>query len=99
MLLYQKELQTLEFSVGRGFRTAALQHTSLRVGQVFCGHAAMERRTVHIPNLQEQDTEFQSSPHFDLRTSHMELSLAYDATIDPKVVDVFLRVLSEENSD
>lgn len=141
VLLYQKELHTLEFSVGRGFRTAALQHTNLRLGQGYCGIAALERRIVYIPDLNDQETEFQRSPLFkdegfvsyygvpllakgqlagvleilhreslsfspeweefmetlasqaaiaidnitmfkDLRTSHMELSLAYDATIE-----------------
>jgi PAS domain S-box-containing protein len=63
VLLYQKELQTLEFSVERGFRTKALRHTNLRLGQGTAGIAALEKRIINIPDLNRGDTGFLRSPH------------------------------------
>ncbi|MEW6718585.1 MAG: HD domain-containing phosphohydrolase [Chloroflexota bacterium] len=51
ILLLNPKLHTLEFAGGRGFVTAALQYTQLRLGESYAGRAALERRTVHIPDL------------------------------------------------
>ncbi len=64
ILVYEKERQTLEFSVGRGFRTDALKQTSLRLGEGQAGVAALEQRIIHIPNLTKRDTQFLRSPYF-----------------------------------
>jgi len=50
ILLLNPELHTLEFANGRGFVTEALQYTNLRLGESYAGRAALERRTVHIPD-------------------------------------------------
>ena len=62
ILLYQPFIQTLEYAAGRGFRTAALQHTNLRIGEGFAGRAALERRTIHIPDLFQSENGFTRSP-------------------------------------
>jgi len=51
ILLFNPHTQTLEYMAGRGFRTAALQHTYLHLGESLAGRAALERRIVHIPDL------------------------------------------------
>ncbi|HEX7972770.1 MAG TPA: HD domain-containing phosphohydrolase [Anaerolineales bacterium] len=48
ILLLSPYTQTLEYSGGRGFRTKALQHTHLPLGDGLAGKAALERRTIHI---------------------------------------------------
>ena len=51
VLLFNPHMHTLEYAAGRGFRTAALRHTSLRLGDGLAGRAALERQTVSISDL------------------------------------------------
>ncbi len=49
ILLLDPQALVLNFAAGRGFRTPALQHTHLRVGEGFAaGRAALERRVITI---------------------------------------------------
>lgn len=52
ILLFNPVSQTLDFTAGRGFYTNAIEHTRLRLGESHAGTAALERRIVNIPNLQ-----------------------------------------------
>ncbi|MBA4380103.1 MAG: histidine kinase, partial [Anaerolinea sp.] len=63
VLLLTPGLQTLEFAAGRGFRTSALRHTRLRLGEGYAGQAALERRIVHIPDLTADADAFSRSPY------------------------------------
>lgn len=51
VLLFDRQLQRLNFGAGRGFRTGALQYSNLRLGEGYAGLAALERRRVHVPDL------------------------------------------------
>jgi PAS domain S-box-containing protein/putative nucleotidyltransferase with HDIG domain len=62
VLSYSPQSQTLDFVTGKGFSTTALQHTHLRLGESHAGQAALERRTIHIQNLNQQKTGFLRSP-------------------------------------
>lgn len=62
VLLLNPETFTLTYAAGRGFRTAALQHTRLRIGESFAGLAALQRRTVNITDFREQAGAFMRSP-------------------------------------
>jgi putative nucleotidyltransferase with HDIG domain len=64
VLLYQPEEKMLQFAAGRGFRTAALQHTRLKLGEGYAGVAALEQRVVHTLNLPTRKTDFLRSPFF-----------------------------------
>ncbi len=55
ILLYRPILQVLEYAFGSGFRTQALQHTRLKIGDSYAGRAARERCIVSIPDLRESD--------------------------------------------
>ena len=55
ILLYRPILQVLEYASGSGFRTQALQHTRLKIGDSYAGRAARERCIVFIPDLRESD--------------------------------------------
>jgi PAS domain S-box-containing protein len=55
VLLLNPHIQTLEYAAGQGFRSHVLQHTNLRVGDGYAGRAALERRIVSIPHLEEAE--------------------------------------------
>src|SRR5271157_2210859 len=51
VLIFNPVMQSFRYSTGHGFRTQALQHTDLRMGDGFAGRAARERQVVIIQNL------------------------------------------------
>ena len=64
ILLMDGELQALKFATGNGFRTSALQHTLLKPGEGYAGHAVLTRQVVRVANLPSQQSDFKRSPHF-----------------------------------
>lgn len=58
VLLLNPHTYRLEYCAGRGFRTAALQRTQLRMGEGYAGRAALERRMVNISNLSQVGADF-----------------------------------------
>ena len=64
ILIYKPQIQTLDFAAGRGFRTGALQHTHLRLGQGNAGRAALKREIIHIPNVNRVENDLEASPLF-----------------------------------
>ena len=62
VLLLDPQTLTLRYAAGRGFRTHALRHTRLRLGDGYAGQAAMERRIVSIPNLAEAENGLRRAP-------------------------------------
>jgi PAS domain S-box-containing protein len=64
VLLYQSELQILEYAAGEGFQTQVLQTSRLRLGQGYAGKAALERHTIQISDLSQHETGFLRSPNF-----------------------------------
>jgi PAS domain S-box-containing protein len=63
ILLYNPSTRMLEFAAGRGFRTAVFQHTRLRLGEGYAGVAALDRKTIHIPNLNTSMSELGRAAH------------------------------------
>jgi PAS domain S-box-containing protein/putative nucleotidyltransferase with HDIG domain len=51
VLLLDPQIFTLEYAAGRGFRTSALKHTRLHMGEGYAGRAAMESRLIIVPDL------------------------------------------------
>jgi PAS domain S-box-containing protein len=64
ILLYQPNLQSLEFITGQGFHTQAMQFSNLRLGEGFAGRAALEKRILKISDLNQLHTGFLRSPDF-----------------------------------
>ena len=62
ILLYNRQAQTLDCAARLGFRTAALQHTHLRLGEGYAGRAAAERRLVCNPSIAADPGEFRRAP-------------------------------------
>jgi len=63
VLHLESHLNTLQFATGRGFRTSFLQHTNLKLGEGHAGLAVLERRIIHVPDLNQVDTGLLRSPH------------------------------------
>ena len=63
VLLLDKLSLTLKFAAGQGFRTSALKHTHLRIGEGHAGRAALVRTLVTVHDL-SQDQEFIRSRPF-----------------------------------
>jgi PAS domain S-box-containing protein/putative nucleotidyltransferase with HDIG domain len=55
VLLLKPHTKMLEFAAYRGFRTEALRHTRLRVGEGNAGLAALKRSIVHVPDVSGDD--------------------------------------------
>ena len=64
ILIYQPELQSLEYITGQGFQTQAMQFSNLRLGEGFAGRAALEKRIIQISDLDQLKTGFLRSPDF-----------------------------------
>jgi HD-GYP domain-containing protein (c-di-GMP phosphodiesterase class II) len=62
ILLFNPPTQTLEYAAGRGFRSRALQHTRLRLGEGHAGRAALKRHIVHIPDLATAENGLSRAP-------------------------------------
>jgi PAS domain S-box-containing protein len=55
LLLLNPVLNVLEYSVGIGFRTNAIQNTSVRLGKSLAGRVALERQIIQIRNLLDEN--------------------------------------------
>ena len=64
VLTYNPLTQTLDYADGQGFRTDALQHTHLRLGEGYAGLAGLERKIIHLSDLKGRKTDFLRSPNF-----------------------------------
>jgi putative nucleotidyltransferase with HDIG domain len=62
VLLLSPRLQTLGYAAGHGFRTRAIERTSLHLGEGLAGHAALGRERVHVSNLAEAPSTFTRTP-------------------------------------
>lgn len=62
VLLLNASMRTLEYGAGHGFRTPALQHTHLRLGEGHAGRAALEHLLVPVPNLAQEPGDFSRAP-------------------------------------
>jgi PAS domain S-box-containing protein/putative nucleotidyltransferase with HDIG domain len=51
VLLLEPTSNQLKFSCGYGFRSAAIEHSRLRVGEGLAGRVLLERRTIRVPAL------------------------------------------------
>ncbi|MFZ1043319.1 MAG: HD domain-containing phosphohydrolase [Anaerolineales bacterium] len=64
ILLFNRESRFLEFMTGVGFRTETLQGTRLRLGEGYAGLAALQRKTIHVSNLQHKKRDELRSSFF-----------------------------------
>jgi PAS domain S-box-containing protein/putative nucleotidyltransferase with HDIG domain len=62
VLLLNPHTQSLEFSAGRGFSAVEIQRPPLRLGEGIAGLAALEHRSISIPNLLDPASGFPRAP-------------------------------------
>ena len=100
ILLFDPHTQLLEFAAGAGFKTSALQHTRLRVGEEFAGKAVLERKVIHISNLQSHQTGFLRSPFLAQENfiAYYALPLIAKGQV-VGVLEVFHRALLDADED
>jgi putative nucleotidyltransferase with HDIG domain len=58
VLLLDADAHTLEYSVGRGFRTNSAPRLSLAMGEGYAGKAAAERRVLHLSEMDDAPDDF-----------------------------------------
>lgn len=58
VLLLNPHTQTLEFAAMLGFRNPDIRDSRLRLGEGVAGRAALERRTIRIPDLNAPENDF-----------------------------------------
>ena len=64
VLLLNPRTNLLEFVSGRGFRSNSLRYTRLKLGEGCAGRVALERRLIHVPDLETNRMDFLRSPLF-----------------------------------
>ena len=57
ILVLNPNTHMLELSAGQGFQTSKAQRLPLMIGQGYAGKAALERRTISIPDLENQPSD------------------------------------------
>ena len=62
ILLYDHEAQSFDIATRRGFRTQALVHTHLSMGEGYAGRAALERRIINVADLAQSLDGLKRSP-------------------------------------
>lgn len=58
VLLLNRNTQTLEYAAGRGFRTGGIKDSRLKLGEGIAGLAALERRSIRIPDRLGRENGF-----------------------------------------
>jgi HD-GYP domain-containing protein (c-di-GMP phosphodiesterase class II) len=100
ILLWNDDIKKLEFTAGLGFRTSALSHTKLGLGEGYAGIAALEQRVVHKLNLSNQATDFLRSPSFGQEgfVSYYGIPLIAKGRVQG-VLEIFKRSLINPNPE
>jgi len=62
ILLLNPHTRKLEYSAGHGFRSMTFRPAAIMIGQGYAGTAALERRTVSVPALDEEQAGYLFSP-------------------------------------
>jgi PAS domain S-box-containing protein len=65
VLLLNRHAQSLEFSAGRGFHSDDVQRSRLRMGEGIAGLAALEHRSISIPDLRDPSSGFRRVSLFE----------------------------------
>ena len=64
ILLITPELQTIEYSAGRGFRSSSLPYTQFSLGKGYAGRVVLERRMIYASNVIEMGDEIAEALHW-----------------------------------
>lgn len=100
VLNFEPASQMLLFSAARGFRTAALQHTQLSLGNGYAGAAARERRVIVVPDLTSAINGLGDAPllPYEDFKSYVAVPLVAKGAIQG-VLELFSRTLFQPNGE
>jgi putative nucleotidyltransferase with HDIG domain len=92
LLVLDPKTQMLDFVSGFGFRFDTFQHSHLKIGESFAGQVALEKRVVHVENLQVDPRNFSRATNFKEEGFMMYLGTPLIARSDVKgVLEIFQR--------
>ncbi len=100
VLKHDEPAQSLVFVQGQGFRTKVLQQTNLRLGHGYAGKVALDRRSVFVPDLQEESFSLLNSLEFnaeEFRSYYSVPLVAKGALVG--VLEIFHRSLLKPDNE
>jgi HD-GYP domain-containing protein (c-di-GMP phosphodiesterase class II) len=100
ILILNPNTHMLEYASGQGFKTKQVQPLPLMIGQGYAGKAALERRTISIPDLKMQPAETQFTPDLPLEKFANYYAVPVIAKGQVKgVLEIYLRSLQQPEDD
>lgn len=100
LLVLDPKNQTLDFVDGYGFHSDTLKHSHLKVGESFAGQVALEKRVVHVGDLQKDPKNFSRAAHFREEGFMMYLGTPLIARSEVRgVLEIFQRRPFEPDED
>lgn len=100
LLVLDPKTQTLDFVDGYGFRSDTLRYSHLKIGESFAGQVALEKRVVHVGDLQKDPKNFSRAAHFKEEGFLMYLGTPLIARSQVRgVLEIFQRRHFEPDED
>jgi len=91
-LIFKPDTHTLEYVGGVGFKMNTLHYTRLNLGESYAGQAALEKRLIHVDNLDEDPQNFLHANHFREEGFHVYMGMPLISRGEVKgVLEVFQR--------
>ena len=92
LLVLDPKTQMLNFVDGFGFRYDTFKHSHLKIGESFAGQVALEKRVVHVGNLQRDPKTFSRADKFQEEGFMMYLGIPLIARSEVRgVLEIFQR--------
>jgi PAS domain S-box-containing protein len=100
ILILNPNTHMLEYASGQGFKTKQALPLPLMIGQGYAGKAALERRTISIPDLKIEPVETQFTPDLPLERFANYYAVPVIAKGQVKgVLEIYLRTLLQPEED
>ena len=100
VLLLEPHSLTLEYAAGRGFHSRAIEQTRVRLGEGHTGRAALEQRTLSLPNLAAMESDARRAALIESEgfVSHHAIPLIVKGQVRG-VLEVFQRARFEAEAE
>jgi|GEM_PF-1711571 len=100
LLVLDPKTQVLNFIDGYGFRYDTFQHSHLKIGESFAGQVALEKRIVHVGNLENNPKNFSRASNFKEEGFMMYFGIPLIARMEVRgVLEIFQRGPFEPDED
>jgi PAS domain S-box-containing protein len=98
VLLWNLPAKMLEYAASRGFQSAAIQKSQVRLGRGYAGRAISEYRTIHVSDLNKTDSDFTNALEQEDFVSYYGVPLIAKGQIKG-VLEVYHRTSFEADND